>query len=280
LLFVEGYDLRLARRLLAGVDVWLNNPIYPLEASGTSGMKAAMNGGLNLSVLDGWWDEGYDGTNGWAVKPASERADAATRDAEEARTLYEILQDQVVPVYYDRDGLAYSPRWVAMAKRAMATILPQYNATRMVGEYATRFYGPAAQRGRAYHADGCAAARDVAHWKARVHEAWPGVAIGRTGAPVTRLRFGERARIEAHVALNGLAPDDVAVEVVLQSWRGDGAPDQHIRLVPEGASVDGRQRYALDLAPEHCGKLDCRVRAYPFHPLLTHPFELGLMLWA
>ena len=280
LLFVEGYDLRLARRLLAGVDVWLNNPIYPLEASGTSGMKAAMNGGLNLSVLDGWWDEGYDGTNGWAVKPASERADAATRDAEEARTLYEILQDQVVPVYYERGGLAYSPRWVAMAKRAMATILPQYNATRMVGEYATRFYAPAARSGRAYHADGGVAARDVAHWKARVREAWPGVAIERPGAPVTRLRFGERARIEASVALNGLAPDDVAVEVVLQSWRGDGAPEQRIRLVPEGAAADGRQRYALDLAPEHCGKLDCRVRAFPFHPLLTHPFELGLMLWA
>ena len=144
-------------------------------------MKSAMNGGLNLSVLDGWWDEGYDGTNGWAIKPASERADAAARDADEARTLYEILQDQVVPLYYDRDSLAYSPGWVKMAKRSVATILPQFNASRMLNEYIGRFYGPAARRGRIFHADGCAAARNVAHWKARVREAWPGVSIQRIG---------------------------------------------------------------------------------------------------
>jgi starch phosphorylase len=112
-------------------------------------------------------------------------------------------------------------------------------------------------------------ARDVAQWKARVREAWPGITIERPGAPMTRLRFGERARIEARVALNGLAPDDVAVEVVLQSWRGDGAPEQRIRLIPEGAAEDGRQRYALDLAPEHCGKLTAEcARSLP--PLLTH----------
>ncbi|MCL4761352.1 MAG: alpha-glucan family phosphorylase, partial [Burkholderiales bacterium] len=146
LLFVEGYDLRLARRLLAGVDVWLNNPIYPLEASGTSGMKAAMNGGLNLSVLDGWWGEGYDGVNGWAIKPASERADERARDADEARTLYEILQDQVVPMYYDHDGLAYSQRWVAMAHRAVASVQPPADAARMVNEYVARVYGPPPSR--------------------------------------------------------------------------------------------------------------------------------------
>ncbi|HEX4885767.1 MAG TPA: alpha-glucan family phosphorylase [Casimicrobiaceae bacterium] len=281
ILFVEGYDLRLARRLLAGVDVWLNNPVYPLEASGTSGMKAAMNGAINLSVLDGWWDEGYDGTNGWAIKPASERADPAARDADEARTLYEILQDQVVPMYYDRHGLAYSPAWVKMAKRSVATILPQYNASRMLNDYANRFYGPAARRGRTYFADGCAAARDVAHWKARVREAWPGVALEAHLPPATRLTFGERARFEARVALNGLAVDDVAVELVMQPRRGESeSPVQHVRFLPEGGADGGWQRYVLDLAPEHCGKFDVRIRAYPSHTLLTHPFELGLMLWA
>ncbi len=281
LLFVEGYDLRLARRLLAGVDVWLNNPIFPLEASGTSGMKSAMNGGLNLSVLDGWWDEGYDGTNGWAIKPASERADATARDADEARTLYEILQDQVVPLYYDRDSLAYSPGWVKMAKRSVATILPQFNASRMLNEYIGRFYGPAARRGRIFHADGCAAARNVAHWKARVREAWPGVSIQGVGESLARIRFGERVRFEARAALNGLGPDDLAVELVLQpTRREDDAGAQRIRFTPDGTDDDGRQRYTLDLAPEHCGKMEGRIRAYPAHPLLTHPFELGLMLWA
>jgi starch phosphorylase len=281
ILFVEGYDLRLARRLLAGVDVWLNNPVYPLEASGTSGMKAAMNGAVNLSVLDGWWDEGYDGTNGWAIKPASERADPAARDADEARTLYEILQDQVVPLYYDRHGLAYSTGWVRMAKRSLATILPRFNASRMLNEYVQHFYGPAAKRGRTYHADGCAQARDVAHWKARVREAWPNVAMAAHLPPVTRLTFGEHARFEARVALNGLAVDDVAVEMVMQPRRGEAAsPVQHVRFAPHGEPEDDWQRYVLDLAPEHCGKLDFRIRAFPTHPLLTHPFELGLMLWA
>jgi len=281
LLFIEGYDLRLARRLLAGVDVWLNNPIYPLEASGTSGMKAAMIGGLNLSVLDGWWDEGYDGTNGWAIKPASQRADAAARDADEARTLYEILQDQVVPMYYDRDGLAYSPRWVAMAKRAVATVLPRFNAARMLNEYVAGFYAPAARRGREFHAHDCSTARDVAQWKARVRAAWPGVAIGSAGEPATRISFGQRVRFEARAALNGLAPEDLAVELVLQR-RGEetDAHAQRIRFAAQGAAEDGRQRYVLDLAPEHCGKHECRIRAYPTHPSLTHPFELGLMLWA
>ena len=185
LLLVEGYDLRLARRLVAGVDVWLNNPIHPLEASGTSGMKAAMNGGINLSVLDGWWDEGYDGTNGWAIKPASDRIEQAARDLDEAHTLYEILQDHMLPLYYAREGLTHSPGWVRMAKRAMTTILPRFNAERMLTDYLTKFYGPAAQRGRAYQDAQCATAGEIARWKERVRAAWPSVSIrhaGRAGA--------------------------------------------------------------------------------------------------
>src|SRR3954465_1871760 len=121
LLFIEGYDLHIARRLVAGVDVWLNNPVYPLEASGTSGMKAGMNGVIKLSILDGWWDEGYDGTNGWGVKPASPELDPHRRDQEESRTLYEILEHHVVPLYYRRTN-GYSPEWIAMAKRSMASL--------------------------------------------------------------------------------------------------------------------------------------------------------------
>ena len=139
-LLVEGYDLRLARRLVAGVDVWLNNPVYPLEASGTSGMKAGINGAINLSVLDGWWGEGYDGKNGWAIKPGPEGMDTTLRDKQESRTLYEILQDQVIPLYYSHDKLGYSPEWVKMVKHSMASLLPRYNAARMVGEYVNNFY--------------------------------------------------------------------------------------------------------------------------------------------
>ena len=281
-LLVEGYDLRLARRLVAGVDVWLNNPVHPLEASGTSGMKAAMNGAINLSVLDGWWDEGYDGSNGWAIKPASDRIDQAARDQDEARTLYEILQDHVLPLYYARDGRTHSPGWVRISKQAMATILPRFNAERMLSEYVDRFYAPAARLGREYQADGCAAAGAVARWKERVRAAWPQVTLQRLGTPAQRIRFGERLRIEAAVGLNGLSAQDVVVELVLEhSHGGDGSGARRIALAPEPAlQADGSARYVLDLAPEICGRLDYRLRAYPSDPRLTHPFELGLMLWA
>ncbi len=279
-LLVENYDLRLARRLVAGVDVWLNNPIHPLEASGTSGMKAAMNGAINLSVLDGWWDEAYDGSNGWAIKPASDKLDQSGRNEDEARTLYELLQDRVVPLFYERNGLAYSSGWVAMAKHAMASVLPRFNAERMLNEYVANFYAPAAKRGRAYNSDGCAGARDVAAWKERVRAAWPRVALRRLDAPAHRIVFGERAHIEVALKLDGLAPDDLAVELLMQASRGgDEAPVQRMQFVALDRTPEGEQRYALDLAPDFCGKLDYRIRAYPRHPMLTHPFEIGLMKW-
>ena len=143
-------------------DVWLNNPVYPLEASGTSGMKAGINGVLNLSVLDGWWDEGYDGKNGWAIKPVGESMDEARRDREEAKTLYELLQDQVVPLYYKRGDMGYSPQWVRMAKHSIASLLPRFNSTRMVSEYLAKFYLPASRQGRRYAESGFENAKKLA----------------------------------------------------------------------------------------------------------------------
>ncbi len=278
-LLVENYDLRLARRLVAGVDVWLNNPIHPLEASGTSGMKASMNGTINLSVLDGWWDEAYDGSNGWAIKPASDRLGPQERDDDEARTLYELLQDRVIPMFYDRNGLAYSSDWVAMAKHAMASVLPRFNAERMLTEYVQKLYGPAAAHGREYHAHGYAGAREVAAWKEQVREQWPRVRMRRIDTPPHRIAFGERVRVEVDVTLAGLAAHDVSVELLLAPSRPDDTSLQQLQLVATDGGGDDEQRYALDLAPEFCGKLDYRIRAYPQHPKLTHRFELGLMLW-
>jgi len=260
------------------VDVWLNNPVYPLEASGTSGMKAGINGVINLSILDGWWDEGYDGGNGWAIKPASDHVDQEKRNADEARTLYELLQDHVIPLYYARDGLAYSPGWVAMAKRAMASILPQFSSRRMLDEYVAKFYVPAASGGRRYTADDWAPARDVARRKARVREAWPGVTLHRADAPAARIAFGETVSIAVDVALNGLSSDDVAVELLLRQTHEVKQPWQRHRFAAPAVS-GGVARYALELAPGICGKLDYRIRAFPHHPLLTHPFEVGLMRW-
>ncbi|MCL2345368.1 MAG: alpha-glucan family phosphorylase [Desulfobulbus sp.] len=295
ILLVEGYDLHLSRSLVAGVDVWLNNPIYPLEASGTSGMKAAMNGALNLSVLDGWWGEGYDDGesedgrdcdcdaigNGWAIKPAPAHLDETQRDAEEARSLYEILQDQVIPTYYRTGPMGHSPQWVAMSKRSIATIAPRFNVTRMVGEYVRKYYAPAAEYGRRYAADNFAIARDVAQWKTRVRAAWPGVRLSRLDQPERRLKFGKALKIEVAVQLNGLIPSDVTLEALI-GRPGVEIGSGKLRRYPlqcTGSTDHGEALYILNLTPELCGRLEYRIRIFPTHAALIHPFETGLMLW-
>jgi starch phosphorylase len=280
ILFLEGYDLHIARRLVSGVDVWLNNPVHPLEASGTSGMKAGMNGVINLSILDGWWDEGYDGDNGFAIKPASPDLDPHRRDREEARTLYEILQDRVVPLYYARSNGGYSPEWIRIAKRSMASLLPRYDASRMLGEYVSKYYLPASRQGRKYSEAGYQVANTVAQWKAEVRAAWPGVSARRLDTPKMRIQFGESIPVEIAVKLNGLSPSDVCVELLLTRGLRESPLVQHSHeCASEGVLESGEYRYRLDLKPGLSGRLDYRIRVFPRHELLTHPFELGLMCW-
>jgi glycogen phosphorylase len=280
IMLIEGYDLRLARRMVSGVDVWLNLPVYPLEASGTSGMKAAMNGVVNLSVLDGWWGEGYDGSNGWAIKPAAPGQDDSSRNREEARTLYELLQDHVIPLYYKLESRGYSPEWVRLAKRSIASLMPRFNAARMVEEYVGKSYLPAAQQGRRYAENQFEVARLIAAWKARARQAWPGVKIRRLNSPKTRIQFGDSLQIDTAVRLNGLNPEDVVVELLVSRAGESGKHEPvHHRFDSQGVDESGEHRFSLNLAPEFCGRLDYRIRVYPWHELLTHSFELGLMIW-
>jgi starch phosphorylase len=284
-LLVEGYDLRLARRLVSGVDVWLNNPIYPLEASGTSGMKAAINGVLNLSVLDGWWGEGYQhdehGENGWAIKPASSIHDQDRRDREEGRSLYELLQDRVIPLFYERGPMGYPPGWVKMAKNSIATITPRFNSQRMVGEYLNKFYSPADHQWRRKSADNFAAARTLADWKDKVRHTWPRVSLRRLDNPAKRIPYGKSLRFEVGVQLDNLAPEDVTVEMLMArpSAKAKSKPARSLFLEYQGPGQNGESIYGIELTPDVCGKIDYRLRAYPHHELLTHPFEMGMMLW-
>jgi starch phosphorylase len=283
ILLVEGYDLHLSRRLVAGVDVWLNNPIYPLEACGTSGMKAAMNGAINLSVLDGWWAEGYSGDNGWAIRPESRVLDQQRRDREEAHTLYELLQDQVLPLYYRaRNERGYSPEWIHMAKRSIASVMPQFTAKRMVREYVSKFYGPAAEQGPRFAAEQYAMAAKIAAWKQRVRGAWPEVKLRRLDTPAQRIGFGEKIAVEVGAKVDGLAPDDLVIELLMTRHEGDLDGDRVLKypLAPTGnVNEEGEHVFRLDVAPELCGKLDYRIRAFPRPETLTHPFEMGLMVW-
>lgn len=281
LLLIEGYDLRLARRLVAGVDVWLNNPIYPLEASGTSGMKAGINGAINLSVLDGWWGEGYDGKNGWAIKPGPEDMESGLRDKEESRALYEILQDQVVPLYYNYGKLGYSPQWVKMAKRSMISVLPRYSAARMVGEYVNKFYYPAGKKGTLYAADDFAEAKNIAAWKTKIRNAWHGITLRRLDPACERVQFNETLNFKVAARLNNLEPQDVVLELLIshQFKKTRLSNFQHYKFEYTGSQESGEHLFELKLTPEVCGKQEYFIRIYPYHPLLTHPLEMGLMVW-
>ena len=271
ILVVEGYDMSLARHMVSGTDVWLNTPRYPLEASGTSGQKAGMNGALNVSVLDGWWGEGFDGANGWAIRPFPVEADIERRDREEADNLYDILEREVVPLYFERAALGYSKGWVEKSKRSMRTLLPRFSANRMVAQYTQMFYQRASAHGREMTADGLDRASELAEWKAHVRRAWGGVRIRLLGEPARSLQFGGEARIETAVALNGLAPQDVRVECLFGS--------QAYQFSDAGSAGDDERRFTLDLHPQMCGLVSYRIRMYPFHERLAHPLELGLMVW-
>ncbi|HXU94493.1 MAG TPA: alpha-glucan family phosphorylase [Gallionella sp.] len=282
ILLVEGYDLALSRKLVSGVDVWLNNPLYPLEASGTSGMKAGINGTINLSVLDGWWGESYDGKNGWAIKPLSESLSEEARTREEMRTLYELLQDQVLPLYYDHGKMGFSQGWVKMAKHSMATIMPRFNSKRMVGEYLAKCYLPASQQHKLFKQNQYENSHVLAEWKARVRQAWSGVTLRRLDSERHEINYGESLRFEVGIRLNGLRPGDIVVEMLLglQTKRERLQQLRRFRFEPTGTTTEaGEDVFAIEIIPEQCGKLEYRIRAYPYHEIQTHPFELGMMRW-
>jgi starch phosphorylase len=292
LLVVQGYDLGLSRRLVSGVDVWLNNPIYPLEASGTSGMKAAINAAINLSILDGWWAEGYEGDNGWAIKPST-HSNEELRDQEEARSLYEVLQDEVIPLYYDQGKYGYSPGWIKKAKRSMASILPRFNTVRMLNDYIKGFYLPASQRGKRLRDNNYAPAQTLANWKAQIINYWNGVRIRQLDIPPTQqLNYGEAVTLQVALYLNQLSASDVTVELILSrkiyhpEFLGSRQPAfpadsiQTYRFVAERPLPETDEYlYTVTLQPEWCGGLKYQIRAYPHHELLSHPQEMGMMLW-
>jgi starch phosphorylase len=290
-IFVEDYDMSLARTLVAGVDVWLNNPISTLEASGTSGIKAAINGTLNLSIQDGWWAEGCDGENGWGII-GSLAQDAGMRDRDDAQALYELLQDEVIPLYYARNGDGYSPEWVRRSKHSMSTIIPHFNMRRVLENYIAGIYRPAARQGRRLVAEHGAGARALAAWKATIAAAWPKVTLQRLSELPGRLPVGEHLRLRVGVDLAGLQPQDVNVEVVMTRVLPASPMEAPLYTSFGAAPVAGRESlrftgetvpeghvFALDATPPWSGQLALRIRVMPQHELLSHPHETGLLKW-
>jgi glycogen phosphorylase len=278
LFLIEGYDMALARKLVTGVDLWLNTPEYPLEASGTSGQKAAINGVVNLSVLDGWWAEGYDGSNGWAITPQPDLP-AQERDHCEAMDLLDLLEYEVIPTYFASGPGGYSPDWVAHCKRSMASVLPRFSAGRMVSTYTRTLYLPAAAQSVELCADDWAAARELAEWKAKVQRLWPSFQLSWGTTPPSSVCHGDKLDLAVDVTLNGLSSADLEVECLLtptEAGSGLQSVQSHL-LQPDSATGNGR--YTARLAPADCGLFKLEVRAYPRHRLLAHRFETGLMSW-
>jgi len=274
---IENYDLALGRTLATGVDVWLNTPEYPLEASGTSGMKAAVNGVVNLSVLDGWWAEGFDGRNGWAIRPHDRTWDPVYRQQQESQDLLEILESKVIPLYFDRRD---SEGWAAMAKASMRSIIPRFNAERMLRDYVARLYGPALRHHRALVERDATNARVLVQWKQSVAARWHQVTARVVRIAPGQVPEGSEVAIEVEVYLNGLPPEHVCVECLVEPDRpanGGETPRVYPFSVSRQDSAD--VLYTLRFAPPYSGLQHYRIRAYPSHPLLSHRFEMGRMLW-
>ncbi len=281
ILLLEGYDLALGRKLVTGVDVWLNTPEYPLEASGTSGQKAGMNGVINLSVLDGWWAEGFNGENGWAITPHEPHFEPDYRNHEEASELLDLLERKVAPLYYDRNTQGYSEGWVKKSKASMKSCIPNYNSQRMVRDYITNFYAPASRQNRKLCADDYKGARELAAWKAKVNSAWQGVSMRRIDNSRSWLMSGDSLKIEVAVALGELTADDVVLECIIgtRSDQSSFVEREHISLKPAGKTEQGEAVFSIDLLPPLSGLQFYKLRLYPSHPLLSHPFETGHIIW-
>ncbi len=279
-IFLENYDIDMARYLVSGTDLWLNNPIRPHEASGTSGQKAALNGQPNCSILDGWWAEGFNGENGWAIGEEREYHDADVQAEADSLSLYELLEEEIVPTYYDRDTDGIPHRWIAIMKEAIRTCAPQFSMKRMIKEYTTRFYVPEIQLGMQIKQNMYEKARVLAEWKEKVRAGWPGLELYVEGRRDGQLSLGEDIDVRAWVRADKLGPEDLSVELVYGEASDDvviprhALPMEYIRK-----EQDGSYRYEIRLKPDESGSIGYGVRVLPSHPAQGGKHDMGLIRW-
>ncbi len=274
--FVEDYDINVARYLVQGVDVWLNTPRRPLEASGTSGMKSAANGGLNLSILDGWWDEGYTSDVGFAIGRGEQFDDHEYQDRVESEALYDILEKEVIPLFYDRNGSSIPREWIAKMKNAMKKLGKDFNTHRMLKEYTDKLYLPAHNYGKGMKEDGCRRAKNLSRWRQKIHEVWHHVKIRNVHANTAELHVGEPFTVGVDVQLGELSPDDVAVEVQCGRLNsvGEFYEGMVYRTDYEGPATDGIHKFTVEIPCNESGRHGFNVRVRPFHVDLVRTYSL------
>ncbi|HUU16574.1 MAG TPA: alpha-glucan family phosphorylase [Sedimentisphaerales bacterium] len=295
LVFLENYDIDMARVLLCGVDLWLNNPRRPMEASGTSGMKVAVNGALNMSTLDGWWCEGYTPEGGWTIGAGQNYANEDYRNTFESRAIYDILENEVIPLFYTRSADNLPRAWICRVKNSIKWIAPRFNTHRMVAEYTRRFYNPALAKYSYLTATDCSRAREFSMWKAQMREAWPEFAVKdvvmevhngngneQLNSKQPQLKVGSKLCVRALIKLGRISPDDISVELYhgpVDAW-GNIRRGSALRMDYKGAAEQQGEHWFVGSMPcRNTGQHGVAVRVLPMHDDLVNPYEMGLILW-
>jgi len=282
LVFIENYDISLSRVLVQGVDVWLNNPLRLHEASGTSGMKVPCNGGLNLSCLDGWWPEAFNGDNGWAIGDGRVYDDLAYQDHVEAESLYNLLEREIIPMYYDRTEDDLPRRWVARMKESMRTICPVFNTNRMLRDYMQMMYLPAMVRMVKIDADNFTLAKSLAQWKDRLRRNWKEVRIADVQTETRELlKVGDTLPLQARVHLGSIPPEDVAVEVYYGPLDSNGeiTAGRSVALKFLRNESNGEHRFEGAVPCQSSGRNGFAIRVVPSHEDLADRYDQGLVVW-
>jgi starch phosphorylase len=282
IVFIEDYDINVARYLVQGVDVWLNNPRRPLEASGTSGMKVCCNGALNLSILDGWWVEGYAQTNGWAIGAGEEYTDLIYQDDVESRAIYDLLEQEIVPLFYTRSSDGLPRGWVKLMKQSISTVCPVFNTNRMVQEYIEKCYWPSGQRFAGLSADKLKRAGELAQWRKRLSHGWSQIHVdGVEASGADSLQVGGQMSVTARLALGSFTPDDLEVQLFhgLVDSLGDIPNPRTVTMSPNGKPDGGFWTFTGTIPCRSSGQHGYAVRVLPRNRDLANPFEPGLLCW-
>lgn len=284
IIFVPGYDISLAKRLVQGVDVWMNNPTRPQEASGTSGEKAAMNGVMHFSVLDGWWVEGYKEGCGWALPQERTYDDQGYQNELDAATIYTIIENKIAPAYYNKDSkTGMSKEWIGYIKNTIAKVACDFTTNRMMEDYFNQYYLPQYQRLGLLSENNFAKAREIAAWKDRVMQAWYYIRVRDYSKPAASYVLSTNATFKSDIVVDlaGLSPQDIGLELVLAEADKKGV--LHIKekfdYVPGATNEDGSVTYSVSALPDTTGMYQVGVRMYPRNEALPHRGDFPLVKW-
>lgn len=284
IVFLEDYDINVARYMVQGVDVWLNNPRRPLEASGTSGMKVPPNGGLNFSILDGWWDEAYDGQNGWAIGNREEYTDLEYQDEVESNALYNVLENEIIPLYYERGRDDIPRQWVTAMKWSMQTVCPQFSTNRMVADYFNKFYTNASRRYINMTSDDFKKSKELKSWKDNISSKWSKVSFENTMSemPSRNLQVGSKFEVKTIVNLGNIAPDSVRVELYhgKLSMKDEITEPTIVEMKHSSDLGNGRHSFIGSLECINTGQSGYAIRMYPYHKDLGYKFDMKMIIWS